>query len=49
MSTYISGNSLETVIQKQFPFTNPVNYHDELQKLFSNQENVINTEFKSNF
>ena len=46
ISTKISGNSLETVSETQFPFTKPVNYHDELQKLFSNQENVINTEFK---
>ena len=30
-------------------FNKPVNYHDKLQKLFSNQENVINAKFKSNF
>ena len=49
ISTYISGNSLENARETQFPFTQPVNHHDELQKPFSNQENVIKTEFKSNF
>ena len=27
----------------------PVKYHDELQKLFSNQENVVNNEIRGNF
>ena len=45
ISTYISGNSLESASETQFSFPKPVNY----QKPFSNQENVINTEFKSNF
>ena len=45
ISTYINGNSLETARETKFPFTKPLNYDDELQKLFSNQENVINTEF----
>ena len=49
MSTYISGNSLETPSETQFLFTKTVNYHNELQKIFSNPENVINTEFKFNF
>ena len=46
---YINGNPLETASKTQFLFTKPVNYHDEPHKLFSNQENVINTEFKRNF
>ena len=49
ISTYICGNSLESASETQFLLTKPVNYHDEVQKLFSNQENVINTEFKTNF
>ena len=49
ISTYISGNSLETAGETQFPLTKPVNYHDELQKLFFNQENVNYTEIKSIF
>ena len=49
ISTYISGNSLETASKTQFPLSKPECYHDELQKFFSNQENVNYTEFKSNF
>ena len=45
ISTYINGNSLETACETKFPFTKPLNYDYELQKLLSNQENVINTEF----
>ena len=48
ISTYSSENSLEFPSETQFPLTKPVNYHDEL-KTFSNQENVINTEFNGNF
>ena len=49
ISAYISGNSLEAASETQFPLTKPECYHDELQKIFSNQENVNYTEFKSNF
>ena len=37
---YISGNFLETASETQFPLAKPVNYHDALQKIFSNQENI---------
>ena len=49
ISTCINGNSLETASKTQFPLTKPVNYRDELQKLFSYQENNNYTELKKPF
>ena len=49
ISTYISGNALETASETQFPLTKPANYHDELQKLFSYQKNVNSPNLKPIF
>ena len=38
ISRYISGNSLVSASQTQFPLTKPANYHDELQKFLNSRK-----------
>ena len=38
ISRYISGNSLESASQTQFPLTKPANYHDELQTFLNSRK-----------
>ena len=49
ISTYISGNSLKTASETQFPFTEPVNYHDELQNFFQIKKILLTPNSKAIF